>query len=270
MLGDEEEVDEVNVFVKHLPTSVNDVELRRLFTSFGVVVSAKVMVDVFTGGSLGFGFVRFKERGAAQKALKGMTGFKLGNKTLLCKLSNQSLCPDPSTNLYIKPLLSATTEDDLRDLFASFGDIQNTKIVKDKITGDSKGVGFVRFYKQADATEALEKMNGFKPYHGYPCLIVKYAESDLQRITRNTNPPFSTGEASPALHQTNYYTYPSPAYPSAHVYPSPVYPSEQAHHHHTPFHHYPSPSSYQPIPSFVQYYGYPYPSPYFPPYCAPD
>jgi hypothetical protein len=46
-----------NVFVKYLPSDVNDASLRRLFSTCGRVVSAKVMVDKGNGLSLGFGYV---------------------------------------------------------------------------------------------------------------------------------------------------------------------------------------------------------------------
>ncbi len=44
-----------NVFVKHLPKSVDDVALRGLFTEFGSIVSAKVMVDPLSGEHQGYG-----------------------------------------------------------------------------------------------------------------------------------------------------------------------------------------------------------------------
>jgi RNA recognition motif-containing protein len=52
-------MDEKNVFVKYLPGDINDSSLRELFSPFGSVVSAKVMVDNITGNSLGYGYVIF-------------------------------------------------------------------------------------------------------------------------------------------------------------------------------------------------------------------
>lgn len=46
-----------NVFVKFLPTTVDDVQLHDLFSSFGTIVSSKVMVNQITGASLGYGYV---------------------------------------------------------------------------------------------------------------------------------------------------------------------------------------------------------------------
>lgn len=53
-----QKLDCTNVFVKFLPSEVDDSGLRALFSTFGEIVSAKVMVDHQTGSSLGYGYVR--------------------------------------------------------------------------------------------------------------------------------------------------------------------------------------------------------------------
>lgn len=179
-----QQVDNTNVFVKYLPADVDDTRLRTLFSSFGTVVSAKVMVDVQNGTSLGYGFVRFSATEEAKIAIGAMSGKKVANKVLLCKLSNFAMYSDPSTNIYIKPLLPFTTEDDLMELFVPFGTVKTVKVMRDKRTGESKRIGFVRFEHQESATAAVEKMNGFKINSNDHALIVKYAESDHQRATR--------------------------------------------------------------------------------------
>jgi len=82
-------LDDVNLFVKYLPSNMDDGGLRALFSSHGQVLSAKVMVDHNTGASLGFGyaqfhtrFVRFSLPEQAQTAVQNMCGFRIANKTL--------------------------------------------------------------------------------------------------------------------------------------------------------------------------------------------
>lgn len=179
-----QQVDNTNVFVKYLPADVDDTRLRSLFSSFGTVVSAKVMVDVQNGSSLGYGFIRFSTAEEANFAISAMSGKKVANKVLLCKLSNFAMYSDPSTNIYIKPLLPYTTEDHLMEIFAPFGIIKTVKVMRDKRTGESKRIGFVKFENQESATAAVERMNGFKLVPHEHALIVKYAESDHQRVTR--------------------------------------------------------------------------------------
>eukprot|EP01122_Echinamoeba_exundans_P004368 TRINITY_DN143_c0_g2_i3.p1 TRINITY_DN143_c0_g2~~TRINITY_DN143_c0_g2_i3.p1 ORF type:complete len:776 (-),score=85.06 TRINITY_DN143_c0_g2_i3:26-2044(-) len=119
-----------------------------------------------------------------------MSGHHIGNKTLLCKLSHgpsHSLSP-PNDNLYIKPLLSTTSESDLRKLFEPFGPIRECKVMVDKNTGISRQIGFVRFESMEDARNALEKMNGHNLVDSDTgashSLVIKFAESQPQKLSR--------------------------------------------------------------------------------------
>ena len=64
----------MNIYVANLGFNVNDESLRGLFKDFGVVSSAKVIVDKFSSQSRGFGFVEMSDENDAQKAMKGLNG----------------------------------------------------------------------------------------------------------------------------------------------------------------------------------------------------
>lgn len=49
-------LDQTNVFVKYLPADIDDEGLRSLFSSYGEIISSKVMIDHQTGLSLGYGY----------------------------------------------------------------------------------------------------------------------------------------------------------------------------------------------------------------------
>ncbi|XP_017875367.1 RNA-binding protein 45 [Ceratina calcarata] len=51
-------------------------------------------------------------------------------------------------------------EDDLRKAFEKFGKIEDIWVVKDRITGENKGVTYIKFSKTSEAAFALEEMNG--------------------------------------------------------------------------------------------------------------
>ncbi len=63
----------MNLYVANLSTSVNDEDLKSLFSGYGNVVSAKVIVDKFSGRSRGFGFVEMNTD-SAQKAIDSLNG----------------------------------------------------------------------------------------------------------------------------------------------------------------------------------------------------
>jgi len=63
---------ENKIFVGNLPFKIRGAELKDLFTEFGEVTDATVILDKFTKRSKGFGFVEFADEEAAKKAVAGM------------------------------------------------------------------------------------------------------------------------------------------------------------------------------------------------------
>ena len=70
------------LFVRNLPFSTNDDELREIFTRAGNIESATVMMDRATGRSRGFGFVEMATDEEAQRAIRELEGFELGGRAL--------------------------------------------------------------------------------------------------------------------------------------------------------------------------------------------
>ena len=62
--------------------------------------------------------------------------------------------------LYVGGIPYSTTEDDLKAVFAEFGEVTSSAIIIDKMTGRSKGFGFIEMANDADADKAIEEMNG--------------------------------------------------------------------------------------------------------------
>lgn len=59
----------MNIYVSNLAFTIQDEELKNLFTPYGVVSSAKVINDRETGRSKGFGFVEMDDSKSAQEAI---------------------------------------------------------------------------------------------------------------------------------------------------------------------------------------------------------
>jgi RNA recognition motif-containing protein len=62
--------------------------------------------------------------------------------------------------LYIGGLPYATTEDQLKEIFAAAGTVASASIIMDKMTGRSRGFGFVEMSTEEEAAKAIETMNG--------------------------------------------------------------------------------------------------------------
>jgi RNA recognition motif-containing protein len=70
-----------------------------------------------------------------------------------------------ATKLYVGGLPYATSEDQLRDLFAQAGTVTSATIITDKMTGRSKGFGFVELSSDSEAQAAIEMFDK-KEYEG--------------------------------------------------------------------------------------------------------
>jgi RNA recognition motif-containing protein len=64
------------------------------------------------------------------------------------------------TRLYVGNLSFSSTVDTVREAFERIGQVTDVHIVTDRATGQSRGFGFVTMGSQAEATKAIESMNG--------------------------------------------------------------------------------------------------------------
>lgn len=62
--------------------------------------------------------------------------------------------------LYVGSLPFEFTEDQLQALFAPFGQVTSANLIRDKYSGQSRGFGFVEMASDAEAQEAIAKLNG--------------------------------------------------------------------------------------------------------------
>lgn len=62
--------------------------------------------------------------------------------------------------LYVGNLSYNTTDASLKDAFSPLGEVESANVITDKMTGRSRGFGFVSMVNDAEADAAVEKMNG--------------------------------------------------------------------------------------------------------------
>lgn len=62
-------------------------------------------------------------------------------------------------NIYVGNLPWSTTDEDLNDMFAQYGNVISARVVEDRMTGRSRGFGFVEMEDEG-ATQAINAMNG--------------------------------------------------------------------------------------------------------------
>jgi cold-inducible RNA-binding protein len=70
------------IYVGNLPYTADSQQLAQMFGAYGVVVDATVVIDHATGSSKGFGFVEMTTDDSVQRAIAGLHGTTVGDRTL--------------------------------------------------------------------------------------------------------------------------------------------------------------------------------------------
>ncbi|ANZ77385.1 BA75_05166T0 [Komagataella pastoris] len=175
-----------NIFIKNLDPAIENKTLHDTFSSFGKVLSCKVATDE-NGNSKGFGFVHYESDEAAQAAIENINGMLLNGREIyvgphLAKKDRESRFQEMIknyTNVFVKNFDTESTEDELRELFESYGPITSIHLQVDS-EGHNKGFGFVNFAEHDDAVKAVEALND-KEFKGKP-LYVGRAQKKNERV----------------------------------------------------------------------------------------
>ena len=67
-----------------------------------------------------------------------------------------------SNNIYVGNLPWSCRDDGLKELFAEHGEVTDAKVIVDRMSGRSRGFGFVEMANSEEATTAIEALNGFE------------------------------------------------------------------------------------------------------------
>ena len=62
-------------------------------------------------------------------------------------------------NIYVGNLSHEVTEEDLRQAFEAFGEVTSAAVIKDKLSGQSRGFGFVEMPAKAEGQSAIDGLN---------------------------------------------------------------------------------------------------------------
>ncbi len=93
--------------------------------------------------------------------------------------------------LYVGNLNFDASEDQVRELFGNYGEVQEVKIVMDRFSGRSRGFAFVRMATTEDAGKAKDALNG-QPFQG-KALVIDWARTEQRDRPMGDRPPRSGG-----------------------------------------------------------------------------
>uniref|UniRef100_A0A8C2FDU0 Polyadenylate-binding protein n=1 Tax=Cyprinus carpio TaxID=7962 RepID=A0A8C2FDU0_CYPCA len=153
-----------NIFIKNLEKSIDSEGLYDIFSSFGTILSCKVVCD--ENGSKGFGFVHFETHEAAGKAIEKLNGMLINEQNVFVghfksqkqREAEMQARNKEFTNIFIKNFGTDVNDEMLMEIFSKFGPTLSVRVMTDE-KGNSRGFGFASFEKHSDARRAVEELN---------------------------------------------------------------------------------------------------------------
>lgn len=142
--------------------------LHLLFVCCFQLVSAKVIRNKQTGQSEGYGFLEFRSHATAENILQTYNGTMMPNAEQTFRLNWASLGAgdkrtddSPEHTIFVGDLSGDVTDYLLQETFKNvYQSVKGAKVVIDRVTGRSKGYGFVKFGDEREQQRAMTEMNG--------------------------------------------------------------------------------------------------------------
>lgn len=168
-----------NVFIKNLDKTIDNKALYDTFSTFGNILSCKIMTDEHTN-SRGYGFVHFETNEAAEAAIKAVNNMLLNDKKVYVgkfmtksQRSEAYACANKRfTNVFVKNFGDQMDDQKLQEMFEKYGEITSAVVAKGE-EGKSKGHGFVNFKEAISADQAVKEMNE-SDYNGKKLFVGRF------------------------------------------------------------------------------------------------
>jgi len=154
------------LFAADLPDDTCEEDLYGFFMGYKMVTS-KVVQNINNT----YAFVNFETRNDAERARRELNGVtiqakystginKISKPVRLCRYESRTGLSniDPRCNLLVKNLSPQVSAHLLWNTFIKFGDVRSSKLMID-IMGESKGFGFISYYRYEDAIKAKDTLN---------------------------------------------------------------------------------------------------------------
>jgi polyadenylate-binding protein len=177
-----------NVFIKNLDKSIDNKALYDTFSTFGNILSCKIMTDE-QSSSRGYGFVHFETNEAADQAIKNVNNMLLNDKKVFVgrfmtrsqRMELYGSANKKFTNVFVKNFGDNVDDQKLKEMFEKYGEITSAVVAKSD-DGKSKGHGFVNF-KDAPAAEMACKELHDSDYNGKKLFVGRF-QKKFERVTQ--------------------------------------------------------------------------------------
>ncbi|KAI3798008.1 hypothetical protein L1987_33274 [Smallanthus sonchifolius] len=167
------------IFVHGLGWDTTTETLISEYSKYGEIEDCKAVVDKTTGKSKGYGFILFKHRAGARKALREPQK-KIGNRITSCQLASAGPVPAPpptaplvseytQRKIFVSNVAAEIDPQKLTEFFSKFGEIEEGPLGLDKQTGKPKGFALFVYKSVEGAKKALEEPHKIFEGHTLHC-----------------------------------------------------------------------------------------------------
>ncbi|CAJ0944911.1 unnamed protein product [Ranitomeya imitator] len=147
--------DEGKMFIGGLSWDTSKKDLTEYLARFGEVVDCTIKTDPVTGRSRGFGFVLFRDAMSVDKVLETKE-HKLDGKLIDPKRAKALKGKEPPKKVFVGGLSPDTTEEQIKEYFGAYGDIENIELPMDTKTNERRGFCFITYTDEEPVKKLLE------------------------------------------------------------------------------------------------------------------
>ncbi|TKC46798.1 hypothetical protein EI555_016009, partial [Monodon monoceros] len=147
--------DDGKMFIGGLSWDTSKKDLTEYLSRFGEVVDCTIKTDPVTGRSRGFGFVLFKDAASVDKVLE-MKEHKLDGKLIDPKRAKALKGKEPPKKVFVGGLSPDTSEEQIKEYFGAFGEIENIELPMDTKTNERRGFCFITYTDEEPVKKLLE------------------------------------------------------------------------------------------------------------------
>ncbi|KAM5248963.1 CUGBP Elav-like family member 1 isoform 10-T10 [Ctenodactylus gundi] len=184
---DQPDLDAIKMFVGQVPRTWSEKDLRELFEQYGAVYEINVLRDRSQNPpqSKGCCFVTFYTRKAALEAQNALHNMKvlpgMHHPIQMKPADSEKNNAVEDRKLFIGMISKKCTENDIRVMFSSFGQIEECRILRGP-DGLSRGCAFVTFTTRAMAQTAIKAMHQAQTMEGCSSpMVVKFADTQKDK-----------------------------------------------------------------------------------------
>ncbi|KAL1568323.1 28 kDa ribonucleoprotein, chloroplastic-like [Salvia divinorum] len=158
--------EEAKLYVGNLPYDVDYMSLAQLFEEAGTVEVSQIIVNRDTEQSRGFGFVTMSSVEEAEKAVEMFNRFVLNGRLLIVsKAAKRGSNPParvftPRNRIYVGNLPWSVGDERLQQVFSEYGTTVSARVLTDRLSGRSRGFGYVVMSSEAEMNDAIANLNG--------------------------------------------------------------------------------------------------------------